>query len=200
MKDLGGASLEPFEDRNITSAVCRSTPNGISDLTSKINDCMSSDELKRNNKFISNAFHLQDDILGLRINAMDSLALGDSMFGQYGHADMTKQVKERNTELKQKKQKLENDIDHKERIIQRSNRDFTDVKDTLPETMPKRFLYFIEDYTLAFLCISYIFMVCAIIYQSMMTSVQPWYFSMMESGVKSIILTLFLGILLYYFA
>ena len=52
-------------------------------------------------------------------------------------------------------------INKKEAIIERSNRDFTDIKDTLPETQPKKVLHFIEDYTLAFVTIAYLFMIVA---------------------------------------
>jgi hypothetical protein len=77
---------------------------------------------------------LMTDITKLRAQVEDGLAMGDSMFGQFAHVDVTNEVNKRLSELKIKKETLENKIREKEALIQRSNRDFSDVKDTLPET------------------------------------------------------------------
>ena len=42
-------------------------------------------------------------------------------------------------ELKEKNNKLRQEIDRSEAIVERSNRDFSDVKDSLPETLPNNF-------------------------------------------------------------
>ena len=104
---------EHFEDRNVSSAVCRSTPNGLNTLTSEINKCTSSTEENRNLNFAANTFKLQKDIESLRANVGDSLSLGDSMYGQFGHNDISKQVKARNLDLKTKKDALMLDVNKK---------------------------------------------------------------------------------------
>lgn len=188
---------ENFQDRNISSAVCRSTPNGLNNLNSEINKCTSSTEQNRNTNFAANTFKLQKDIESLRANVGDSLALGDNMYGQYGHNDISKQVKARNIELKSKKESLITDVNKKEATIERSNRDFSDVKDTLPETQPKKVLHFIEDYTLAILSISYLFMIMAAIYiYTVLAEHKLAAFG--KSAVTSIILTSFMTVILYY--
>jgi hypothetical protein len=96
--------------------------------------------------------------------------MGDSMFGSFGYTDISQQVRQRNTELRQKRQELQEDIDKKEAIIQRSDRDFSDTRATLPEKLPTRVLHTIEDYTLALFVISYLFMICACIYIYTITS------------------------------
>ena len=188
---------ENFEDRNISSAVCRSTPNGLNNLNSQINKCTSSTEKNRNLSFAGNTFKLQKDIESLRANVGDSLVLGDNMYGQYGHNDISKQVKARNIELKAKKESLMTDVNKKEATIERSNRDFSDVKDTLPEPQPKKVLHFIEDYTLAILSISYLFMVMTAIYIVTMLA-EHKLATFGKAVISSVALTSVISVLLYY--
>ena len=108
--------------------------------------------------------NLENDLTSLRGNIINSLMMGDSIFGEAGHVDIRNEVKRRNTELKEERDQLRDDIDKKEIIIQKNNRDFSDVKDTLPEVQPNKKLHVIEDYTVAFLTISYLFMGIAFIY------------------------------------
>lgn len=193
------ASQEGFEDQNVTAAVCRAVPNGLNDLNSKIAECTTTTEQTRNTNFAENTFRLQKDIDSLTSSAMDSMLMGDSMFGQYGYHDIAKQVKDRNTDLKAKKEKLVNQLEKNEAIIERSNRDFSDVRDTVPEPQPKRVLRFIEDYTLAILVMAYLFMLIAIMYIYTATADNK----MVAFGkifVGSVILSAFLFMLLYFLA
>jgi len=162
MKTVGGTLIEPFEDRNVTAAVCRTVPNGITDLGARIEQCTSTTEQDRKQNFATNTLHLQQDIQSLRASVGDAIAMGDSIFGQMGHTDIYNQVKDRNAEFKKQQKELEESIHKKESIVDRSNRDFSDVKDTLPETLPTTSLHVIEDYTLAFLCVTFLFMSIAI--------------------------------------
>lgn len=190
-------SLENFEDNNVTAAVCRSVPNGLNDLNSKIQQCTTSTELNRNTNFAANTFRLQKDIETLTGSVQDSLVMGDSMFGQYGYQDIANQVKDRNTELKTKKEKMVKDVEINESIIDRSNRDFSDVKDSLPESLPTKTLNFIEDYTLAFLTLAYLFMIIAGIYVYTIIS-ENKLVAFGKAFVASLFLTMFLFMLLYY--
>jgi hypothetical protein len=142
---------------------------------------------------------LKSDIKHVLGQIHDTMIMGDTIFGKQGHSDVTKEIKERNSELQEKKDKLEKEIDHNERMMQRSNRDFTDVKDTLPDPQPKRILHFIEDYTLAFLSISYLFMMLAVIYWYVSQSTD-WVMALLQALISSVILTIFLFMLLYYLA
>jgi|LauGreDrversion4_2_1035121.scaffolds.fasta_scaffold18433_4 hypothetical protein len=102
---------------------------------------------------------LLQDLQALRTQVENGLALGDSMFGRFAHAEVAHEVTQRVKELQEKKDDLERDIKEKEALIQRSNRDFTDVKDSLPETLEQKRIRFVEDYTLLFLSLAYVFMV-----------------------------------------
>jgi len=144
------------------------------------------------------------DIISLRAQIMDSLLLGEqlSTAPQNTSESITNKIKADKEKLTSKKEKLEADIKKKENIINRSNRDFSDVKDTLPETPQKQILHFIEDYTLAFLSMSYLFMILAIIY---VYSVKPFeggftLSAFIQSIFGSIVLTIIMYIVLYYFS
>jgi hypothetical protein len=184
-------------DKDITAAVCRSTPNGLNDLTGKIGQCTTTTESNRNLNLATNSFKLEQDITSLKGMVGDLLTSGDSIFGQAGHIEVVNQVKQRNDDLKSKKDSLLKDVDKNEAIIERSNRDFSDVKDSLPEKQPTRFLHFIEDYTLAILLMAYLFMIIAVIYVYTITSE----FKLVGFGkafIGSIFLTMFLFMLLFY--
>jgi hypothetical protein len=192
-----GSPLEGFEDKNIAASVCRSTPNGLNDLNSKIEQCTTTTEQTRNTNFAENTFRLQKDIETLTSTVGDSLTMGDSMFGQFGYQDIAKQVKDRNQELKSKKNLLLKEVEKGESIIERSSRDFSDVRNTLPESQPKKALHFIEDYSLAILIISYLFMIIAIIYVYT-ASAEIKLVAFGKASVGSILITVFLFVLLYF--
>ena len=150
---------------NTKASICRSN-NGakLNTVFTDINDCTSDVEAKRKKTFATDAIKIKNDIDFLKSGIEDTLHTGDAMFGSFGPADITKDVKQRNSELEKKKEDLKTDISKKEAIIERNNRDFSDVKQALPEQEETKSLHFIEDYTLAFLSISYFFMVVVAIY------------------------------------
>ena len=184
-------------DRDFKSLTCKAVPNGLKKLTDKIDTCTSTTEKTRNDNFATDTVKLQEDISSLRATTQDALIMGDTMFGQFGYNDIAKQVKERNSDLNKKKAILSKEIEKGEAIIDRSNRDFMDVHDTVPEPQPQKTLRFIEDYTLAILTISYFFMIIAVIYIYTIRS-EFKLVAFGKSFVGSIFLTMFLFIFLFY--
>ena len=185
-------------DKNLEASVCKSVPNGLNTLNSQISKCTSTVELDRNQKFATNVLKLKDDIDSLKNDTIpNALIMGDNMFGQAGYKAITNQVKDRNTDLKRKKETLSKEIEKGEAIIQRSDRDFNDVYNTVPNPQPKKGLHFIEDYTLAILVISYIFMLITIIYIYVSTSELIW-IALGKAIIGSILLSMFLFMLLFY--
>jgi hypothetical protein len=178
-------------------ATCRNN-NGIQTITNGLQKCMRQEETDRTNTLASNTLKLKMDIDSLNANVTDSLSLGDTMFGQYGSADVTEQLRKRNEDLTLQVQRLTKELDKNQAIIDRSNRDFIDVKRTLPEKQPKKLLHFIEDYTMALLAISYLFMtIIGIYYYSIVNdefSISKCLQSIGYSGLISIIM----GMALYY--
>jgi hypothetical protein len=101
------------------------------------------------------------------------------------------------TQLQNRKNDLIEDLKKKETIINRSNRDFSDVKDTIPENLPKKTLNVVEDYTMAILAMSYLFMVIAAIYLYTITSTEPMSAMLRGIGYATVI-SLFAWMGLYY--
>ena len=113
---------------------------------------------------------------------------------------VTADVLSRNRELSEKKMKIQNEIKEQEAIINRSNRDFTDVRDQLPETLPNQSLHFIEDYTIVILCSSYFFMILVALHIYVMYSTEQWTVALLRGLFYSFLLTLLSGMILYYIA
>ena len=189
--------VQASPDRNLQASACKAVPDKLNNLTAEINTCTSEIELNTKNKLAENILKLEEDIISLRATTNDTLIMGDTMFGQFGYNDIAKQVKERNSDLNKKKASLSKEIEKGEAIIDRSNRDFTDVHNTIQEPQPTKTLHFIEDYTLAILSISYFFMIIAIIYIYTSTS-EFKLVAFGKSFVGSIFLTMFLFIFLFY--
>jgi hypothetical protein len=147
---------------------------------------------------VSPTDQLKDDIKQILGEVNDALMVGDSTFTVQGNEKgIVKDVKERIDVLETEKKELEKEIDRQHQLIQTSNRDFSDVKDTIPETQPERFLYFIEDYTLSILAMAYLIMVVAASSFHTYLSLDTWA-ALLESLVGLSVLTIFLFMLLYY--
>jgi chaperonin cofactor prefoldin len=179
-------------------ATCRANPNSIQTLTTGLQNCMREEEKTRNNTLSSNTLKLKSDMDALRGNVMDSLSLGDTIFGQYGHNEVTAQLKKRNDDLTLQVERLTKELDKNQAIVERSNRDFVDVKRTLPEKQPKKLLHFIEDYTMALLAITYLFMIIiGIYYYSMINGVFDMSKCVQAIGHSGLI-SIIVGMILYY--
>lgn len=147
---------------------------------------------------------MEHDIVMLQAKIMDSILIGDAIATNTPNVPITAKLATDNKELETKKTILLKDIDKMRKIMDRSNRDFTDVKDSLPETPQKQFLHFIEDYTLAFLVMGYLFMVIGILYlySNKPYSMTPGFsFKALLQGIAAAsIITCIMYVLLYYFS
>ena len=141
----------------------------------------------------------ETDITSLKNQVTDALITGNAIYASSSHnTGISNDVSARNDELQKRKKELQRDIEKKEALINRSNRDFTDVKGTLPETLPKKTLNVMEDYTLAVLVISYLFMVSALLYFYAMMSPEPFVTTLMRGIGYALVVTLFVWMGLYY--
>jgi hypothetical protein len=91
------------QSRDLNSSVCKSTPNGLTSVFEKLNNCRSSTENQRNDMFGQKVFDTQKNIEMLSGMVQDSLMMGDSVFGKAGSNQILSEIKQRNTELKQNK-------------------------------------------------------------------------------------------------
>ena len=150
-----------------------------------------------NPDFIISINRIKDDIDLLSMTANDSLLMGDAIYGKSGDVNISKQVQDRNQELNEKRDKLRDEIYKKDAVIERSNRDFSDNKNSLPEIQPTKKVIVIQDYTMAFLSIAYLFMILSIIYTY---SFRPLFSitSLLKSIAAAIFLSFIVCIMLYY--
>ncbi len=152
------------QNRDAASQICKAIPNKLNTLNSEISSCTSSQEARRISTIGQQTINIQKDVNHLSAVVQDSLMMGDAIYGKASHKLIVEQVKERNRELKEKKAVLVKDIENKEALVERSDRDFIEVKDTLPEKFNLKRLNFVEDYTIALTMIGYLFMSIAVIY------------------------------------
>jgi hypothetical protein len=148
--------------------------------------------------FASKINNFTSDIAAFKQNITDSLLVGNSMYGPYGHAEVKSEVSERTKELTAKKEELRDEIKKQEAIIHRSDRDFTDVRHSLPETLPENRFHFIEDYTLVFVLIAYLFMIVIALHTYVLYSTESFAMALGKGLFYSFILTLISGMILYF--
>ena len=182
-------------DQAVSASTCHSVANGtskIEELGTKIKSCTTSTEEQRLASF-TDVLRIKEHIDNLQTVITNELITGDAMFsGIDGYSKIGKDVQLRNTELNEKKEKLIDEIHKKEKIINSANRDFTDIKDKADTTK----ILFLEDYTMFFLALSYLFMICIFIYvYSYMSEVPLYGFGKALGG--SVVFTIAGGMLLY---
>ena len=185
----------PQEDKSVAAATCHSVANGtskIEELATQIKSCTTSTEQQRLASF-TDVLRIKEHIDNLQGVITNELTTGDSMFnGIDGYSKIATDVQLRNKELNEKKEKLTDEIHKKEKIINSANRDFTDIKDKVNESK----ILFLEDYTMFFLALSYLFMICIFIYvYSYMSEVPLYGFGKALGG--SVVFTIAGGMLLY---
>jgi hypothetical protein len=127
----------------------------------------------------------------------NALIRGDVLLSIDTNNVMVQQARKRQQELTEQKTKLENEIAKKNKIIERIDRDFSDTRNQIAHPQPVKKLVVLEDYTLALLCISYLFMVLTFIYYYTSISMTPMA-AFMQALIGSLFLTMFVIILLYY--
>ncbi len=189
-------SQDTTATQNSNAAVCRST-NKFDTVITDLAYCTTTTEKENIKTMATKISNLSSDIGYLKRNITDTLLTGDSIFGQYGSNDILQSVKQSNEELEEKKKAIEKEIANNEAVIERSNRDFSDVKQTLPEKPEYSRLHFIEDYTVFFVVTSYLFMVLLCAYLYVMAAEEKWN-AFLQVSVVSIFGTLFLGLVSYY--
>jgi len=181
------------QNKDAAAEVCKAIPNKLNNLNSEISSCTSSQEATRISTIGQQTINIQKDVNHLSAVVQDSLMMGDAIYGKASHKLIVEQVKERNRELKEKKEALVGDIQRKEAVVERSDRDFIEVKDALPERFNMKRLNFVEDYTIAITMIGYLFMAIAIIYVYTMSRQQGHILKgLLMSTIGMIIVSMFL--------
>lgn len=146
--------------------------------------------------FIKNISNAENEIASAKITISDLLTTGNAITGQ--QTNVHSDVSRINTELNTKVKTIMEDIKKQEGIISRSERDFMDVRETLPETIPTPRFQFLEDYTLVFLMFSYLFMIAIALHTYVFHYNGAWTIALLKGGFYSIMLTLLFGMIVYF--
>jgi hypothetical protein len=149
------------------------------------------------NTLATDTMNIDTDIQSLKASIQDALLMGDQIVGQNSNTQVVRQAQLRNKELKETKDALEVDIRKKEGIINRTNRDFSDVKDSLPQTQSNQILHVVEDYTVAILVVSYLFAILGFITSSVIQAAEFWS-GLGQALLASTIFTMISTLILYY--
>ena len=141
--------------------------------------------------------NIDADIQGLKASIQDALLMGDQIVGTNSNTHVVRQAQLRNKELKETKTALEVDIRKKEAIVNRTNRDFSDVKDSLPQTQSNQILHVVEDYTVAILVVAYLFAILGFITSYVIQAAEFWS-GLGQALLASTIFTMLSTLILYY--
>jgi hypothetical protein len=143
---------------------------------------------------------IAQDIRELSAKVMDTLYIGDSLYYANANSGILKQVQEANIEIKKKHKTVSEELQKNDAIIERAERDFTDLKDELPEKLEDNKINLVEDYTLLFLFISYIFMLIACIYLYTQITTDEISIMITKIIIGAAFISMFFMMLLYYLA
>lgn len=149
------------------------------------------------NTLATDTMNIDADIQGLKASIQDALLMGDQIVGTNSNTQVVRQAQLRNKELKETKTALEVDIRKKEAIVNRTNRDFSDVKDSLPQTQSNQILHVVEDYTVAILVVAYLFAILGFITSYVIQAAEFWS-GLGQALLASTIFTMLSTLILYY--
>lgn len=178
-----------------SSQACR-TNNLVGARQSDLANCRDQKETIRIDNFIKDTYTIKSDFDNQNALYNDLILTGDNLFGNAKTNLQVDDIRKRNQELKDMKDKLQAEINAANSATERAERDFLDTKASLPDPIPKKMLHTIEDYTMLVFLMGYTLMGISFIY--LYVSVQGFTTkSIIEGIVAGFIITLVLGTLVY---
>jgi hypothetical protein len=163
----------------------------LSETTDKIQQCLSDDEKKQTHT-VADLFQLKNDIINLQTLIRNALTSGQSIFDNASDTTIISQLKTRKSDLNTTFDKLKKETQDKQSTIDKLNRDFLDSNKNVNESK----VLFLEDYTMFFVLISYLFMIFIFIFVYTYTSNNKLYTFATTIGA-SVTFTVAGGLLLY---
>ena len=174
---------------------CR-TNNLVGSRQADLAKCRDQRETIRVDNFIKDTYAIKSDFDNQNAMYNDLILTGDNLFGTAKTNLQVDDIRKRNKELKDMKDKLQAEINAANAAAERAERDFLDTKAGLPDPMPKKMLHTIEDYTMLVFLMGYTLMGIAFIYLYVtMKGFTPK--AIVEGIVGAFVITLLLGTLVY---
>jgi prefoldin subunit 5 len=154
----------PIIQADNNSAICKSTPNQVNTLLSTLSSCRSTVDSDQLSQIVQKLTNYGADFDQLNATYNDLILAGDNLYGSSSSSEQIQQIKLRNEELRELKEKLEKQIQAAESRSEQMNRDFIDMQTEQPQPLPNKTLHVLEDYTVAVLSITWLFMVIGLVY------------------------------------
>jgi uncharacterized protein YdcH (DUF465 family) len=174
---------------------CR-TNNQLDQRINNLNNCRDPQETARIEKFAENTYKIKDDFQAQTALYNDLILTGDNLFGTSPTNLQVNEIKKRNQELKDMKEKLQSEINAANSATERAERDFLDTKAGLPDPLPKKMIHTIEDYTMLVFVMSFVLMLISFIY--LYSAMSGFTTNSIITGiVAAIVVSVILTILIY---
>lgn len=152
------------------ATACKSTPNRVNEVQNTLASCRNNTESTRIGTFMDTVYKARQEFESDEAVYQDLIVTGDTLFGSSSSDTQIADIRSRNSELKKLKDKLVAEIKSATSREEQANRDFLDTKEALPESLPKKVVRTLEDYSVAFFLLAYLFAGIALVYLYVVTN------------------------------
>jgi len=143
--------------------ICKSNGN-LQQFQGELASCRTGADNTRIQSFFSQLENVQGFFQDQFAQFNDMVALGDKFYGTSANSTVLAEVSQRNKDLQATLETLQKDTKQLRATTERHERDFLDVKGSLPERIPTQRLNVLDDYTMLLLTVSYIMMALSIVF------------------------------------
>lgn len=180
------------------ATACKSTPNKVNELQTTLASCRNDTESTRIGTFMETVYKARQEFESDEAVYQDLIITGDTLFGSSSSDTQIADIRSRNSELKKLKEKLVAEIKSASSREEQANRDFLDTREALPETLPKKVVRTLEDYSVAFFILAYLFAGIAIVYLYVVMN-QFAVGAIVTGLVVFVVVSLIVGVMLFRF-
>ena len=143
--------------------ICKSNGN-LQRFQGDLANCRTGTDNTRIQSFFSQLENVQEFFQDQFAQFNDMVALGDKFYGTSANSTVIAEVSQRNKDLQATLETVQKDTKQFQATTERHERDFLDVKGSLPERIPTQRLNVLDDYTMLLLTVSYIMMALSIVF------------------------------------
>ena len=163
-------ATQPTLSQADQATACKSTPNKVNEVQTTLASCRNNTESTRIGTFMDTVYKARQEFESDEAVYQDLIVTGDTLFGSSSSDTQIADIRSRNSELKKLKDKLVAEIKSATSREEQANRDFLDSKEALPESLPKKVVRTLEDYSVAFFMLAYLFAGIALVYLYVVTN------------------------------
>jgi len=143
--------------------ICKSNGN-LATYQNELNGCRTTTDTANINSLVNSLTTINDFFTNQFAQTTDLLMTGDRFYGTAAPSTIISEVSQRNKDLQTQLSSLQKGIGTMKATTERHERDFLDVKASLPDAPPTQNLNVLDDYTMLFLTLSYLVFALTIIF------------------------------------